>query len=52
MLGVSRDADAAELKRAFFSAAKRCHPDTSDDPAAAQKFLELKNAYEELRARV
>jgi len=50
LLGVSRGATAAEIKRAFYACAKSCHPDTSSDPEAGRKFAILKAAYETLKS--
>lgn len=46
ILGVSVDADAATIKAAYRRAAASTHPDTSDDPRAADRFIELRQAYE------
>ena len=41
VLGVSRDADDAALKKAYRSLAKKYHPDANPgDQAAADKFKE------------
>ena len=46
ILGVPKDADAAQLKSAYRKAARQCHPDTNpDDPNAEAKFKELGEAY-------
>jgi len=46
VLGVGRDAAAAELKTAYRKLAIRFHPDKSpDDPEAAEKFKEASEAY-------
>jgi molecular chaperone DnaJ len=49
VLGVSRTADATELKKAYRTAAKNFHPDRNpDDPDAERKFKEAAEAYEVL----
>lgn len=49
-LGVSRDADAAEIKRAFRAKAKECHPDIHPGDAAAEvQFKAINEAYEVLK---
>ncbi len=46
VLGVGRDADDAQLKRAYRSLAKKYHPDTNpDNPEAEAKFKEASEAY-------
>ena len=48
-LGVSRDADEKEIKRAFRKLARQCHPDVNpDDDAAEERFKEVNEAYEVL----
>ncbi|CAI7792495.1 unnamed protein product [Closterium sp. NIES-53] len=50
VLGVSRKATAAEIKKAFYALAKKYHPDANkDDPNAAKKFQEAQQAYEVLK---
>ncbi|MFL5236964.1 MAG: DnaJ C-terminal domain-containing protein [Rhizomicrobium sp.] len=47
ILGVSKDASEAEIKKAFRSLAKKYHPDTKGGDAAAQKkFQEISGAYD------
>jgi DnaJ-class molecular chaperone len=47
VLGVSKDASAAEIKSAFRKLAKKLHPDANKhDPKAATRFAELNAAYE------
>jgi molecular chaperone DnaJ len=49
VLGVSRDADDAEIKKAFRKLARQLHPDVnSHDPNAEEKFKEAAEAYEVL----
>ncbi|WP_026912575.1 molecular chaperone DnaJ [Patulibacter minatonensis] len=47
VLGVSRDADEAEIKKAFRKKARTLHPDVNpDDPDAQERFRECAEAYE------
>jgi DnaJ-class molecular chaperone len=46
ILGVTKSADAAEVKKAFRKLAKKYHPDQSSDPKAKEKFAEVSAAYE------
>ncbi len=47
VLGVTRSADEAEIKKAFRKLAKTYHPDRNkDDPKAKDKFAEINAAYE------
>jgi molecular chaperone DnaJ len=48
VLGVSRDAGADEIKRAYRQLARRYHPDISGDERGSV-FLELSRAYDVLR---
>jgi molecular chaperone DnaJ len=48
VLGVPRDADAADIKKAFRAKAREVHPDTSDHDDAEELFKELNEAYEVL----
>ena len=46
VLGVSKDADAAAIKKAYRTLAKKYHPDRNpDDAAAAERFKEIGEAY-------
>src|ERR671935_3180980 len=47
VLGVARDADDGEIKKAFRRVARELHPDVnSHDPEAEEKFKEAAEAYE------
>src|SRR5947209_15476663 len=47
VLGVSKTANAADIKSAFRKLAKKLHPDANKhDPKAASRFSELNAAYE------
>ena len=49
ILGVSKDADEKEIKKAYRKLAKKYHPDLHQgDDAAAEKFKEVSEAYEVL----
>lgn len=48
VLGVARDASAAEIKRAYRKLARTYHPDVNKEADADQKFKELSEAYEVL----
>jgi molecular chaperone DnaJ len=47
-LGVSRDASAEEIKRAYRQLARELHPDVNPDPASVDRFKEVTAAYEVL----
>ncbi|KAI9340682.1 hypothetical protein DFJ73DRAFT_954200 [Zopfochytrium polystomum] len=46
VIGVSKNASASEIKKAYYQKAKELHPDSNKDPAAKDKFVELQSAYE------
>ncbi|OJD17451.1 chaperone DnaJ [Emergomyces pasteurianus Ep9510] len=46
VLGVGKDASAADIKRAYYGLAKKYHPDTNKDANAKEKFAEAQSAYE------
>lgn len=48
ILGVSRSADADELKRAYRRLARKYHPDVNKEPEAEERFKEINRAYEVL----
>ncbi|KAF8624825.1 hypothetical protein AX15_005711 [Amanita polypyramis BW_CC] len=49
VLGVKRDASPAEVKKTYFSLARKYHPDTNPDKNAQDKFLEIQEAYDTLK---
>ena len=53
ILGVNKDANENEIKKAYRSLAKKYHPDLNPDnkEEAEQKFKEASAAYEILRDR-
>ena len=48
LLGVTREASAEEIKRAFRRLARELHPDVSEAPDAEHRFREVVEAYEVL----
>ena len=49
VLGVSRNADASTIKKAYRKLAKKYHPDTNQgDARAEQMFKEVNEAYDVL----
>jgi molecular chaperone DnaJ len=48
LLGVARDADEQEIKRAFRRLARKLHPDVSEESDAEVRFREISEAYEVL----
>jgi len=49
LLGVSRDADQKEIRKAFRRLARECHPDVNPgDPECEERFKEINEAYEVL----
>jgi molecular chaperone DnaJ len=48
LLGVSRDADAATIKKAYRGLARQLHPDVNPDPETQDRFKEVSRAYEVL----
>lgn len=49
ILGLSRGADAASVKRAYRKLARKYHPDVSKERNAEDRFKEVQEAYEVLR---
>jgi molecular chaperone DnaJ len=48
LLGVSRDANEQEIKKAFRQLARQLHPDVSVEPESEVRFREVSEAYEVL----
>ncbi|MDD6468254.1 MAG: molecular chaperone DnaJ [Erysipelotrichaceae bacterium] len=48
VLGVSKSASDAEIKKAYRSLAKKYHPDVNKEEGAAEKFKEVQEAYDVL----
>jgi molecular chaperone DnaJ len=46
LLGVPRDADDAQIKKAFRKLARELHPDVNSEPDAEARFKEVGQAYE------
>src|ERR1039457_3919665 len=48
ILGVRRDANAEEIKKAYRRLARELHPDVNPDPVTQERFKEITQAYEVL----
>src|SRR5690348_16338316 len=48
VLGVRKDANADEIKKAYRRLARELHPDINPDPATQERFKEITQAYEVL----
>jgi molecular chaperone DnaJ len=48
VLGIRRDADADEIKKAYRRLARELHPDVNPDPQTQERFKEITQAYEVL----
>jgi curved DNA-binding protein len=49
ILGVSRDAEKSDIKKAYRKLARQYHPDVNKDNGAEDKFKEINEAYEVLK---
>ena len=49
ILGVAKNADDAEIKKAYRKLARKYHPDVNKDAGAEDKFKEVNEAYDVLR---
>lgn len=47
-IGVAKDANEAEIKKAFYRKARELHPDVNKSPDAEERFKELNEAYDVL----
>ncbi|KAI1708829.1 dnaJ domain-containing protein [Ditylenchus destructor] len=48
ILGIAKNAAESDIKKAYYSLAKKYHPDVNKDKGAGEKFQELSEAYEVL----
>ena len=48
ILGVSRDASADDIKKAYRRLARQLHPDVNPDPETQERFKDVSRAYEVL----
>ena len=51
-LGLEPGAPPAEIKHAYRLLARQCHPDVAPGPENQQRFVELREAYDQLVRRV
>ena len=49
ILGVTRDADESEIKKAYRKLARKFHPDMNKDAGSEEKFKQVNEAYEVLK---
>ncbi|CAG8497148.1 6564_t:CDS:10 [Acaulospora morrowiae] len=45
LLGVPKNASQSDIKKAYYTLAKKYHPDTNKDPSAKEKFVKIQEAY-------
>ncbi len=48
-LGVNKNSSASEIKKAYYTLAKKYHPDTNKDSNAKERFSEAQSAYDLLQ---
>ncbi|KAB1201313.1 hypothetical protein CJ030_MR0G004312 [Morella rubra] len=49
LLGVSQNANASEIKKAYYKLSLKYHPDKNPDPESRKVFVKVANAYEILK---
>ncbi|KAL6884669.1 hypothetical protein ACP4OV_010605 [Aristida adscensionis] len=49
LLGVKQDANASEIKKAYYKLSLKHHPDKNPDPESRKLFVKIANAYEILK---
>jgi DnaJ family protein C protein 25 len=49
LLGLKQDANASEIKKAYYKLSLKHHPDKNPDPESRKLFVKIANAYEILK---